>query len=436
MSTIPVNNKRIINGWAMYDWANSVYALVIATAIFPPYYNYVTSAHGNKVSIFGHLFDNSAVYFFAISLSFLIVAFLSPILSALADSIGNKKPFMQFFCWLGSLSCMSMFFFDKESINLGITLIILAGIGFSGSIVFYNAYLPEIASEDQQDKVSARGFGMGYFGSSLLLIFCLLLILHPTWFGLEKNLFGYDSFPVRFSFLLTGIWWLGFAQITFSRLPSTPINYEHIHAGVIKSGYSALNEVLKQLRHAPILKRFLIAFFFYSMGVQTVMYVASTFGSKEIKLAQDQLILTMLIIQYIGVGGAFLFAWLSQKIGNFKALTLAVTLWIFICFGAYFVYSAIPFLILGGCVGLVMGGIQSLSRSTYSKLLPQTENHASFFSFFDVSEKLAITLGTFSFGFIDEWTGSMRNSIVVLIVYFVIGIFLLGSILLKTRSKN
>jgi MFS transporter, UMF1 family len=424
------NNPRIINSWAMYDWANSVYALVIATAIFPAYYAGVTP---NEVRFLGRTFVNTSLYFYALSFAFLVVAVISPILSAMSDSIGNKKPFMQFFCLLGSVACAGLFFFDAQHLELGIVLVVLAGIGFTGSIVFYNAYLPEIATEDRQDAVSAKGFGLGYLGSSILLILCLLMITHNEWFLLPKTWNGFNALPVRLSFLLTGIWWFGFAQLTFFNLPKATINYKNLNGSIIVSGYKALGEVFSQLTNLPSLKRFLVSFFFFSMGLQTVMYAASTFGSKEIHMEQGELITTILIIQFIGIAGAYLFSFLSKKIGNIPALLVAVVIWVFICGGAYFVYTPKPFFILAGFVGLVMGGIQSLSRSTYSKLLPETKNHASFFSFYDVTEKIAITIGTSTFGFIEELTGSMRNSITILMIYFLIGLVLLWP-LRKTRT--
>jgi len=414
----------------MYDWANSVYSLVITTAIFPVYWTTVTSENGSEqVSFLGFQFTNSALYTYSLSFAFLLIAILSPLLSAIADSSGSKKGFMKFFCWLGGLSCISLYFFDSSNLWLGIFGFVLATIGYSGSIVFYNAYLPEIAEPKDHDRVSAKGFSLGYIGSSLLLIFNLSMILFPDLYGIKDS-----SFAARFSFLLVGVWWIGFAQITFNRLPKN-IHKKERTGNYLLNGYKALIKVWKQLKDLQHLKVFLFAFFFYNMGVQTVMYVATIFGKKEVMMEDGQLIVTVLIIQFVAIGGAYLFSWLSGKKGNLKTLAIAILIWIGICIAAYNVYSINSFYILAMIVGFVMGGIQSLSRSTYSKMLPETKEHASFFSFYDVCEKFGLVLGTASYGIIEELTGSMRNSIIALITYFIIGLIFIA-ITIRTYNRS
>jgi MFS transporter, UMF1 family len=424
-------NKKIIRAWTMYDWANSVYSLTITTAVFPIYFSEVTSSDGNDIVTFlGREYKNTALYSYSLSAAFLIIAILSPMLSAIADSSGSKKGFMKFFCWLGGISCASLYFFDGSNLWLGVSGFILAGIGYAGSIVFYNAYLPEIANPEDQDHVSARGFAMGYIGSSLLLIFNLLMIMNPGWFGITDG-----SFPARFSFLLVGIWWIGFAGYTFYYLPSN-IYHKKREGNYLIKGYKGLLKVFNELGRLKYLTRFLLSFFFYNMGVQTVMYVATIFGEKELKLETDELITTVMIIQFVAIGGAFFFSWLSSRFGNIQSLTVLISIWIFICVTAYNVYSANAFYTLAFVVGLVMGGIQSLSRSTYSKMLPETQDHASYFSFYDVCDKLGLVIGTACYGLIEEITGSMRNSILVLIAFFLIGfIFLIRTMVLKNKKE-
>lgn len=419
-----LDNKKVINSWAMYDWANSVYSLVITTAIFPIYYNSITTVNGSDmVNFLGLQFKNTALYSYSISFAFLLIAFLSPILSGIADYRGNKKSFMKFFCYTGAAACSAISFFNSpDNVWIGITAFIIASIGFAGSIVFYNAFLPEIASKENQDKVSAKGFALGYIGSSLLMIFNLLMIQKPQWFGITDA--GMAS---RIAFVTVGIWWAGFSLITFIGVPEAtrPNNSAKRTSEIIMNGYRELNKVWNQLKQLRSLKLFLFAFFFYNMGVQTVMYVASLFGAKEIKMEEGELILTLLIIQFVAMAGAFLFSFLSKKLSNIIAICIAVTIWILICSVAYFTYKPGPFMMLAGIVGLVMGGIQSLSRSTYSKMLPETTDHASFFSFYDVCEKMSLVLGTFCYGIIEELTGSMRNSIFALASFFIIGIIFL-----------
>jgi len=415
------NDKKLISAWAMYDWANSVYSLSIATAIFPIYYEAVTRHGGSdEVHFLGRQFVNTALYSYALSFSFLVIALVSPLLSSIADYRGNKLSFMKFFCYLGSLSCIALAFFNGENLWLGIGFFVLATVGFCGSIVFYNSFLPEIASDDRQDAVSAKGFALGYIGSVILLIVNLLMIQKFTWFGFHDA-----ATPTKISFVMTGLWWAGFAQITFRALkrfePPLRKGEQGRSAGSLFGGYQELRKVLQQLGSLTRLRMFLFAFFFYSMGVQTVMYLASLFGKKELHLETGELILTVLIIQLVAVAGSYLFSFLSGRIGNMKSLLIACFTWIGICVGAYFIQNDVQFFLIAFCVGMVMGGIQSLSRSTYSRLLPPTTDTASFFSFYDVSEKVAIVLGTIAYGVIEEKTGSMRNSLFVLILFFVVG---------------
>lgn len=414
----------------MYDWANSVYSLVITSTIFPVYYNSVTKGldGSDLVSFFGWEVVNTVLYSYSISFSFLIIAILSPLLSGIADASGKKLSFMKFFAYLGSISCIGLFFFDGDNLEFGIICSVLASIGYAGSIVFYNAYLPEIAEEQEYDFLSARGFALGYIGSVILLIFNLLLIQFPDWFGISEG-----TFAPRFSFLITGIWWAAFSQIPFRILPKNPYK-KKIQSEFLLKGYQEIRKVLSQVRDMPVMKRFLASFFFYSMGVQTVMYLAASFGDKELGLPGDQLILTILIIQFVGIGGSYLFAFISKVFGNKSSLLVMILIWIGVCGAAYFVYSVYEFFALAFVVGLVMGGIQSLSRSTFSKLIPiDTTKHASFFSFYDVTEKLAIVIGTFTYGAIEQWTGSMRNSSLSLGLFFFVG---LGFLLMVKIPKS
>ena len=425
------NNKKTIRAWAMFDWANSAYNLVITTTVFPAYYVAITTnaANGNRVNFFGYSFVNTALQDYALAAAYLVMVFLLPILSSIADYRGNKKVFMQFFTLLGAAACCSLYFFDAQHIETGIFSFAIAAIGYAGGFVFYNSYLPEIATLDMQDKVSAKGFAYGYIGSVLLQIICFVFILKPEVFGLTK---GSAS---QLSFLLVGVWWIGFAMIPFSILPKGSPNAQSHHQNLIKGGFIELGKVWGKIQGMPLLKKYLPAFFFYSMGVQTIMLVATSFAAKELGMPTEDLIKIILIIQIVAIGGATLMSRLSDRYGNVRILILVVFLWIGICIAAYFTTTTTQFYIIAMVVGLVMGGIQSLSRSTYSKFLPQDmPDMASFFSFYDVTEKLAVVGGLFSFGFIEELTGTMRNSTLVLGLFFVVGLVLLFS-LLRTEQK-
>ena len=415
-------SKKIQNGWAFYDWANSVYPLVITSAIFPIFYEGLTNGeNGNTVSFFGFELINTSLISFVSAASFLLISSFLPLLSGIADYMGNKKRFLQFFCYLGATSCMLLAFFNVENLELSLLAFFMASVGFWSSLVFYNAYLPEIAPVEEHDKLSAKGFSLGYLGSSSLLIICLILVLSaPT----KEAAF----FNMRLSFVMTGLWWIGFSQITYSRLPKTPKKGQE--KNIIWKGYRELKNVWRELKHTKRLKRYLGAFFVYSMAVQTIMIMAVYFGSQEISWPDEDaarvgLISSVLLIQFIAILGAFLLSRFSAIVGNLKALMLVVFLWICICVGALWVYTPTHFYITAAAVGLVMGGIQALSRSTYSKFLPETKDTASYFSFYDIAEKLGIVIGTFSYGFIQQITGSMRNSIFALIVFFVAGFILL-----------
>ncbi|MBC7849051.1 MAG: MFS transporter [Chitinophagaceae bacterium] len=417
-------SKRVINGWAMFDWANSVYNLVITATIFPTYYETIArdSKDSDTITFLGREFVNTSLYNYALGLALLIVALILPLLTSIADFRGTKKRFMAFFLIVGSISCASMFFFEsKDQLVVGLGTMVLACIGFWSSYVFSNSFLPEIAAPEDRDRISARGFAFGYVGSVLLQVICFVFVLNPDWFD-------DGTFPARLSFLLAGIWWLCFGFFALSRLP-TPIAAASASrsGGIIVGGYRELGKVWRQIRQMPVLKRYLGAFFFYNMGVQTVMLAAALYGKSELAIPTPNLIITILLIQLVAIPGAFLISRLSSKIGNFKALMMVIVFWVLLCFAAYIMPAGnvMLFYILGACVGFVMGGIQSLSRSTYSKLMPETKDTASFFSFYDVTEKIAVVIGMFSFGYITELTGSQRNSVLALMIFFIAGLFML-----------
>jgi len=419
-------SKKVVNGWAMYDWANSVYNLVITSTIFPAYYEAVTG-DGNentlidKIKIGNYEFSNTALYNYILAIAFVIVAIMSPILSSIADYRGNKKQFLRFFCTMGSLSCASLYFFDSDHIMGGLISVIIACVGFWSSLVFYNSYLPEIAAPEDRDRISAKGFMMGYIGSVLLQIICFVFVLKPELFGITV---GKAS---QISFLLVGVWWVSFGWLAISRLPASK-GVKGAHSkNLITQGYKELHKVWIELKTQPLLKQFLLSFFFYNMGVQTVMLAATLYGKSELNIPTTNLIIAILIIQLVAIPGAHLMAKLASKWGNFNTIMVAILIWIGGCIIGYYLprNGLLPFYCLSIIVGFVMGGIQSVSRSTYSKLMPETHDTTSYFSFYDVTEKVAIVIGMFSFGFINEITGSQRNSVLALCIFFIIGLIIL-----------
>jgi MFS transporter, UMF1 family len=425
-----INDKKIIRAWSMYDWANSVYSLVIISSIFPVYYESVTrSDDSDMVSFFGLEIINTVLYSYALSFSFLVVAAILPLLTGIADYSGKRMLFMKIFVYLGSISCMGLYFFDGSNVELGIFLAILASISYSGSLVFYNSYLPQIASQDRMDSVSAKGFAYGYVGSVILLIINLVMIQKPELFGLPP-----DSTAAKLSFVMVGIWWVGFSQITFNNMPLDVV-HKGASQNMLLNGYREILKVWNLLKDLPTTRKYLLSFFFYNTGVQTVMYMAAQFGSKVLKLEGGELILTILIINVVAVAGSFLFARLSLFRGNKFSLSTMLIVWVFICVGAFLITTKMQFFILAFIVGMVMGGIQALSRATYSKLIPKnTTDYASFFSFYDVTFNVSIVVGTFSYGYIEYFTGSMRNSSLALGLFFFVGLAVLLSLKMPTSA--
>ncbi|RMB56934.1 MFS transporter [Dokdonia sinensis] len=424
---LPKGHKKLLNAWAFYDWANSVYSLVIASAIFPLFYGALFRGAGiEEIEVFGMLLRRSPLIFYTTAIAFLVVAIISPILSGVADYLGNKKFFLKLFCYIGALSTIGLYWFSLEHIYWSLLLYLLGLVGFWGSLVFYNSYLPDVAFPKQHDAISAKGYSLGYVGSVLLLVVCLAMILGYESFGFKD-----EAMPTRLSFVLTGVWWIGFSQYTYAYLPKGNKSRGKLTSTVLFNGFRELRGIWQSMQNQLRLKKYLYAFFVYSMAVQTVMLAAAYFGEQELEWGSDSerttgLIVSILLIQLVAVLGAVLTSRLSARVGNLKALVIINIVWILICAWAYFVYTPFQFYFTAGFVGLVMGGIQSLSRSTYAKFLPKdTLDTTSYFSFYDVAEKIGIIIGMFLYGFVEEITGSMRFSIVFLIVFFVAGVILL-----------
>ena len=430
-------SRKLINAWAFYDWANSVYPLVISSAIFPVYYGSLFSEN-NMISFFQYEIKNTAMISFVTAAAFLIVAVISPLLSGIADYIGNKKRFMKIFVYLGSISCVGLYFFELDSIYLGFFIYFLGLIGYWSSLVFYNSYLPDIAFKDEQDRVSALGFSVGYVGSVLLLLSNLAMVMKPDIFGISGTESEAVMTAMRYSFVSAGLWWLIFSQISFYYLPRGNREVK-VTKDIFWNGYRELKSVWKLLEHNTSIKRFLPAFFIYSMALQTVLLVAAYFGEEEIDWGSagaktTGLIVSILLIQLVAVIGAILTAKASKHFGNLKVLIIINLIWAGLCFYAYHIHTPIEFYTVAGMVGMVMGGLQALSRSTYSKLIPKTEDTTSFFSFYGVTEKIAIIIGMSLFGVIDQITGSMRNAILVFMIFFIAGALMLFRVPRKNLS--
>jgi len=443
-------SKKLLNAWAFYDWANSVYTLTIASSIFPIFYSALFSSDDELVSAFGFEMKQTVLIEIITAFTFLVVAVSSPILSGIADYVGNKKNFMKFFCYLGSLGCLGLYWFDVDYIHTSLLFYFMGLLGYWGSLVFYNSYLPDIAFEEQQDSISAKGFSMGYIGSVLLLVFNLAMVMKPDWFGFDisisesisknsseeeitaaiktaKNNASFEA--MKISFITVGLWWALFSQYTFAILPKGVSTGHIVNKDVLLNGFKELKAVWNQLQENLRLKRYLEAFFVFSMAVQTIMLIAVYFGEKEIRWADNDektsgLIISILVIQLVAILGAILTSRASDKFGNIKTLIVINAIWMFLCVYAFFMETPKEFYVAAGFVGLVMGGVQALARSTYSKFLPNTKDTTSYFSFFDVAEKIGIVIGMLIFAIVDE-KYNMRYAILFLVVFFLMGIILL-----------
>ena len=442
MKPLERGHKKLLNAWAFYDWANSVYSLTIVSTIFPIFYGLLFRiAKLTHIELFGMVIKSTSVIAFVTALAFAVVVVLSPILSGIADYLGNKKSFMRFFCYLGAISCVGLYWFSLEHIYFGLLCYFCGVVGFWGSIVFYNSYLPDIALPEQYDAVSAKGYSLGYTGSVLLLIFNLIMVMKPQWVGFATADAETTLTTMRISFITVGIWWIGFSSIPFYYLPSYKKGRGEFSKSILFNGFKELRKVWQSLSASPRLKWYLIAFFVYSMGVQTVMLIATYFGEQEIQWANSEestmgLIISVLIIQLVAILGAHLTVLTVRKWGNIAVLIGLNVIWVGICLLSYCVYKPTEFYAIAILVGLVMGGIQTLSRSTYSAYLPETKDTTSFFSFYDVTEKLGIVIGMGVYGMIDQFTNNMRNATISLIAFFVLGMLLLFKVRKVSRVAN
>ena len=427
-------DKKLLRAWVSYDWANSVYFLVISSTIFPLYYGYICGDQ-THLEIFGMQIKNTALISYVTALAFVVIAMWSPILSGIADYMGNKKRFMQFYCYLGAASCIGLYWFEIQNIYWGLLFYFLALVGAWSSLVFYNSYLPDIAFPEQQNRISARGFAMGYVGSVMLLLVNLFMVLKPDVFGISGEGGEASLQAMRYSFISVGAWWFLFSHIAFYHLPRG--NKDKVYTkDIFFNGYRELKSVWKSLKKLHFLKRYLGAFFVFSMALQTVMLVAAYFGEQEILWSAEEkttgLIVSILLIQIIAIFGALMSSKLANRWGNIKTLILLNAIWVMLCISAYFIYQPIEFYIVAGFVGLCMGGIQSVARSTYSQLIPETIDTTSYFSFYDVAEKVGIVIGMLMYATVDQVTGSMRNAILFFVVFFFVG----GILLIRLERGN
>ena len=426
-STSDKNDRRELFGWKMYDWANSAFSTTVAGALFGPYLTRLaqTAVGENGVVLnLGFLGEVTAKSLptLCVSISVGAQVFMLPILGALGDYSNLKKRLMALFCFLGVAATCLLFFIQGNLYLAGGLLFIVANICFGASVVFYNAFLPEITTEDQADKVSSRGFAYGYLGGALLLVVNLLLVLQAERLGLSTGL------AVRLSLLSAGVWWGGFSLITFALLKKRAAK-KNLPPGksYLSAGFLELGATIRELRRLPLTARYLLGYLIYNDGIQTVIVAASTFLEQELFPEGNPVFLLeiFLMVQFVAVAGALLFERLAYLMKTKNAIILSLIIWSgIVIYANRFLHTVAEAWVLAGVIAIVLGGSQALSRSLFSKMIPEGKE-ASFFGLYEVSERGTSWMGPLLFSLVVSRTGSYRLALLSLIFFFVVGLIVL-----------
>jgi len=442
--TSMVNNKREIFGWAMYDWANSAFSTTIGTVFLGPYVaalaaKAASAAQDGVARIFGIPIAPDSFFPYCISFSVGMQVLFLPILGAIADYSHRRKQMMQLFASIGAVATMLMFFTTAPLWWLGGLLFIVANLAFGAALVFYNSYLPDIASEDQRDRVSSYGWAMGYLGDGLLLILNLILFLMSDKIGIPKDL------AIRINLASAGVWWLTFSFFTWTRLRSRHAakqlpkgeNYARV-------GFKQLWSTIKEMKNFPETLKYLLAYFLYNDGIQTVIAISSTFAAAPlirggVGMDQSTLIVVILMIQFMAFAGALLWGRLAGWVGAKRSIIVSLVIWSGVVTYAYFGLKGesrvLEFFILGAVIALVLGGSQAISRSLYSQIIPSGKQ-AEYYSFYEISERGTSWIGPLLFGLVNQVFGSLRPAILSLIFFFVMGLIFLPFVNVKKAMED
>lgn len=406
-----MKKRKEIVSWAMYDWANSAFATTIMAAVLPVFYYDVAAKNLDRTTA-------SAFYGYSQSIAMVCVAILAPILGALADYSNSKMKFLRFFAYMGMIASVLLAFVGEGDYLLASFLLIIGTIGFSGSNVFYDAFLPEIAPEEDIDRISTRGYAFGYIGGGLLLVINLAMIMKPGLFFLPNTLIA-----TQLSFASVGVWWFLFSIPMFRNVKERKLETRKISGSYIGIGFKRLKETFKEINQFKNLLVFLIAFWLYNDGISTIIKMATIYG-RDIGIGSTDLIAALLITQFVGIPFAFLFGWIAKKINPKRALYIALWTYVIIIIFGYFMQTALHFYLLAITVGFVQGGSQALSRSIFGSMVPKNR-HAEFFGFYGISAKFSAIFGPFVFALVGQLTGSSRLGIVSLLIFFLVGMLLL-----------
>jgi UMF1 family MFS transporter len=414
----------------MYDWANSAFATTILAAVLPIYFVSIVPKGGVNITVFGLSFHTFAtpLWSYGITIAMVIVAISAPILGAIADSSRSKRQFLIWFTYLGAFFTALLVTIGYGDYLRALLFFIIANIGFAAGNVFYDAFLPEIAPEGERDYVSGKGFAYGYLGGGLLLVINLLMIQHPGWFGIPDAAWG-----ARLSFLTVGIWWGVFAIPTFLYVRDQGQGRKHPH--YIRRGFNTIATTMQKMRRFKDLLKFLVSFLIYNDGIQTVIVMAAIFGKEELGFSVFTLIGCLLMVQVIGFPSSLFMGRLAQRIGEKQTIYICLAVYCGIVIYGYFITTPMEFWVLGALVGLVQGGSQAISRSLYSSLLP-LGHEAEFFGFFAIANRFASIFGPLVFGVVANVTGSVRNSILALITFFIVGFIILMTVDVEQGKKS
>ncbi|MBI4671300.1 MAG: MFS transporter [Chloroflexi bacterium] len=418
-----MNDRREIFGWTMYDWANSAFSTTVVSVFFGPYLSALAKAAADAnglIYLLGIPIRFDSLFPYCVSISVGLQVIFLPLLGAMADFSHMRKQMLVLFSTLGAVSSLLLFFATAETLWLSALLFIVANLSFGAGIVFYNAYLPSIASEDQRDRVSSRGFAMGYAGGGILLLLNLILFQFSAPLGISEGM------AVRISLASAGVWWLLFSQITFRTLrPRHAVRQIPPGETLFSIGFKQLGNTFRQIRQFPETVRFLIGYLIYNDGIQTVIVVATLFGSQELEMDSTSLILVILMVQVVAFVGAFFFGWLAGQVGAKRAIVLSLFVWSgVVIYAAAALQSVGEFWVLSAVVALVLGGSQALSRSLFADMIPHGRE-AEFFSFYEISDRFTSIFGPLIFGLANQITGSLRAGIFSLVILFVVGLGIL-----------
>ncbi|GAB3082984.1 MFS transporter [Micromonospora schwarzwaldensis] len=433
--TPPGSTRRERTGWYLYDWANSAFQTTVITVFLGPFLTTVTElAAGCELGAdrcdgvvhpLGIRVAAGSYYPYLISLSVFLTVFVLPVIGAIADRSAHKKRLLAAAAFTGAAATIAFAFVTGERYLLGGVLFLIANISFGAAVVVYNSFLPQLGGPDDRDAISSRGWAIGYLGGGLLLALNLVAVTVLSEEGNAQRTLDL----ARWSIVSAGVWWAAFTLLPLRWLRERPTAAARLGGNVLTDGFRQLGHTLREVKAYPLTLFFLLAFLVFNDGIQTVITLASQYGTEELRLEQSTLIVTILLVQFLAFGGALALGALARRIGAWKTVLLSLVLWTGVIIAAFRLpaEAPVPFMILGGCIGLVLGGSQALSRSLFSQLIPAGKE-GEYYGFYEISDKGTSWLGPLAFGLVFQLTSSYRVGLVSLLIFFVVGFALLAAV--------